>query len=282
MCSYSGRTKLPPYGEHRSFTDTLFDPYFEKCPNCDGQGVVDTTENNHASGDKCSICPVCHFNQYLFTGTPEEFDAIRKQVITAYFPSKTGAKTDAPATTETAPQPPPPASEPAPLPPTSPAASSQAFFTRPADDSKEGIKKMAKEIAGALSKFIENERNFQITDHRSKYTYILRWWQKRGGTFYVKMDGVELRSISHPSITLAVLFIESPFVASVILDWGLKNLGVKERDIQKFKKSVPRPDHFAVVRDSAYLPIDDSLTQPMFDQLLGALAELDKAIHFDH
>jgi ssDNA-binding Zn-finger/Zn-ribbon topoisomerase 1 len=133
MCSYSGRTKLPPYGEHRSFTDTLFDPYFEKCPNCDGQGVVDTTENNHASGDKCSICPVCHFNQYLFTGTPEEFDAIRKQVITAYFPSKTGAKTDAPATTETAPQPPPPASEPAPLPPTSPAASSQAFFTRPAD-----------------------------------------------------------------------------------------------------------------------------------------------------
>jgi hypothetical protein len=233
--------------------------------------------DNHAPGDQGSICPVCHFNGHLFTGTPEEFDAIRKQVITAYFPPKT-ANVGIPPTTEPAPQPPPPASEPALQPPTSPAASPQAFFTRSADNSKDGINKMAKNLARALIQFTENERNFQISDHRSKYTYILRWWQKRSGTFYVKMDGIELRSSSHPSITLAVLFIESPYVASIILDWQLKNLGLKEKDIQKFKKSVPRPDHFAVVRDSAYLPIDDSFTQPMFDQLLDALAELDKAI----
>lgn len=106
MSSYSGRTKLPPYGEHRSFTDTLFAPYFEKCPNCDGQGVVDTTDDALASGYKCSICPVCHFNRELFTGTPEEFDAIRKQVITAYFPPK-AANAEIPPTTERAPQPPP-------------------------------------------------------------------------------------------------------------------------------------------------------------------------------
>ena len=137
---------------------------------------------------------------------------------------------------------------------------------------------MVEGIVNAIHKAVENERNPQISDHRSKYTYLLRRWEKRGGTFYVKNDGIELRTISHPDATLAVLFIESPFVASIILDWNFANLGVKSEDVEDFRKAIPRPDHFEAIGDSAYLTIDNSFTQPMFDQFLDVLASADKAI----
>lgn len=211
MASYGRRTTLPSVGDHRPFADTLFDPFFKKCPNCDGEGLVDMPLDNQKDGRDYDICPVCKFGRYIFVGTPEELDAIQKQVRTVY-------------TLE------------------------------------------------------ENTTENTVTDHRSKYTYLLQWWQKRGGTFRVRTDGIELRAISHPSQTLGVLFIESPYVASVILDWELKDLGLKVRDVKKFQRSIPRPEQFLVVRGSAYLPIDDSFTQPMFDQLLDALADLDKLI----
>jgi hypothetical protein len=282
MCSYAVRTKLAPFGPHRQFADTLLGPFFKKCPNCDGQGLVDVSEVDHIEiryGHDGMVCPMCRMGKYLFDGTPEEFEAIRKQVLTAY-PGVESPKNRERVipTTEPAPEPPPPPGEPEPLPPTSPKASPQAFITRPAGKSKKDLKKMASGLADAIGKYIENERNFQISDHRSKYTYLLRWWQKRGGTFHVRTDGIELRAISHPSQTLGVLFIESPYVASVILDWEMKDLGLKVRDIKKFQKSIPRPEQFSMVRGSAYLPIDDSFTQPMFDQLMDALADLDKLI----
>jgi hypothetical protein len=280
MCSYSVRTKLASFGPHRQFADTLLEPFFKKCPNCDGQGLVEVSEDNYFEikyGHDGTVCPMCRMGKYLFDGTPDEFEAIRKQVLTAY-PGVESPKNSERVipTTEPASEPPPPPGEPQPSPPTSPSASPQAFFTRPSGKSKNELKKTVGDLADAIGKYIENEKNFQISDHRSKYTYLLRWWQKRGGTFRVRTDGIELRAISHPSQTLGILFIESPYVASVILDWEMKDLGLKVRDIKKFQKSTPRPEQFSVVRGSAYLPIDNSFTQPMFDQLLGALAELDK------
>lgn len=282
MCSYAVRTRLAPFGPHRQFADTLLDPFFKKCPNCNGQGLVEVSEEDYIEikyGHDGTVCPVCKMGKFFFDGTPEEFEAIRKQVLTAYpgFESPKNKDRVLP-TTEPAPEPPPPPGEPEPLPPTSPSASPQAFFTRPAGKSKKDLERMARDLADSLGKFIENEKNFQISDHRSKYTYLLRWWRKRGGTFRVRMDGIELRGITHPSQTLGILFIESPYVASVILNWQMKDLGLKARDIKKFQNSIPRPAQFSVVRGSAYLPIDDSFTQPMFDQLLDTLAELDKAL----
>jgi hypothetical protein len=282
ICSYAVRTKLAPFGPHRQFADTLLEPFFKKCPNCDGQGLVDVSEEDYIEikyGHDGTVCPVCRMGKYLFDGPPEEFEAVRKQVLTAYpgVESPKNSKRVIP-TTEPASEPPPPPSEPKQSSPISPSASPQAFFTRPAGKSKKDLKKMAGELADAIGKHIENERNFQISDHRSKYTYLLRRWQKRGGTFRVRTDGIELRAISHPSLTLGVLFIESPYVASVILDREMKDLGLDVRDIGKFQISIPRPEQFSVVRGSAYLPIDDSFTQPMFDQLLDALVELDKAL----
>jgi hypothetical protein len=282
MCSYAVRTKLAPFGPHRQFADTLLDPFFKKCPNCNGQGLVEVSEEDYIEikyGHDVTVCPMCRLGKYLFDGTPEEFETIRKQVLTAY-PGVESPKNREHVipTTEPAPEPPPPTGEPEPLPPTSPKASPQAFFTRPSGKSKKEHKKMAKEWADVLGKYIENERNFQISDHRSKYTYILRHWKKRGGMFRARTDGIELRAISNPSQTLGVLFIESPYVASVILDWEMKDWGLKVRDIKKFQKSTPRPEQFSVIRGFAYLPIDDSFTQSMFDQLLDILTELDKLI----
>lgn len=282
MCSYAVRTRLAPFGPHRQFADTLLDPFFKKCPNCDGQGLVEVSEDDFFEikhGHDGSVCPVCKMGRYFFDGTPEEFEAVRKQVLTAYpgveSPKKEGRVI---LTTEPASEPPLPPDEPKPSPPTSPTATPQAFFTRPTGKSKKELKKMARGLADALGKYIENEKNFQISDHRSKYTYLLRWWLKRGGAIHPKTDGIELRAITHPSKTLAVLFIESPYVASVILDWEMKNLGLKVGGIEKIQRYIPRPAQFSVVRGSAYLPIDDSFIQPMFDQLLDALAELDEAL----
>lgn len=134
--------------------------------------------------------------------------------------------------------------------------------------------KLATELINTIQKAIKQNNNYQIGDHRSKYTYLLKWWLKRGGTFYVKVDGIELRAISQPEMPVAVLFIESPFVASVILDWELSNLGFTPRKLQNFRKAIPRPKDFTVIGNSAYLPIDNNFTQPMFDQLLDALAKL--------
>lgn len=282
MCSYAVRTKLAPFGPHRQFADTLLDPFFKKCPNCDGQGVVEVSKEDYIKikyGHDSTVCPMCRLGKYLFDGTPEEFEAIRKQVLTVYPGIESPKKNEQVIpTTEPAPEPPPPPGEPEPLPPTSPEASPKAFFTRPAGKSKKELEKLAGDLADVIGKYVKNEKNFKISDHRSKYTYLLRWWKKRGGTFRVRTDGIELRAISHPSQTLGVLFIESAYVASVILDWEMKDLGLKVRDINKFQRSIPRPERFSVVLGSAYLPIDDSFTQPMFDQLLDALANLDKLV----
>jgi hypothetical protein len=274
MCMYASGTRLAPYGPHRAFADTLLFPSFRaKCPKCNGRKIVD---DGHGNYKDCDLCPS---GLYIFNGTPEEHAAIRKQVLTAYpgFGSPKEPEMVI-ATTEPAPEPPPPPNEPAPQPPSSPVASPGAFFTRPANKSPEAVREMAKGIVDAIQKAFEDIRNPQISNHRSKYTYLLRWWEKRGGTFYVKIDGIELRAISHPEVTLAIFFIESPFVASVIVDWNLANLSVKTKDVRAFRKAIPCPDHFEVIGDSAYLTIDDSFTQPMFDQLLDALASLDKAI----
>jgi hypothetical protein len=273
MCMYTHGTKLPPYGPHRPFADILFFPSFKKCPKCKDTKKVPTGDGDFTD---CDLCPR---ELYVFKGTPEEFEAIRKQVLTAYPSERSGQnKEPIPPTTEPAPEPPPPPNEPEPQHPSSPDASPTAFFTRPADDSAQAREDMAEGIANAINKAFEQHRNFQITDHRSKYTYLLWWWDKRGGTFNVKMDGIELRAISHPTVSLAVLFIESPFVASVIVNLNPTKLGVQPADLKKFRKALPRPDHFEEIGDSAYLSIDDSFTQKMFDQLMDALAVLDKAI----
>lgn len=282
MCSYAVRTRLAPFGPHRQFADTLLDPFFKKCPNCDGQGLVEVSKEDVfelTRGHDGTVCPVCKMGKYLFDGTPEEFEAIRKQVLTAYPGVESPKKRERVIpTTEPAPEPPPSPDEPKSLPPASPSVSPQAFFTKPAGKSKKDLEKTARGLADAIGRHIENERNFQISDHRSKYTYLLRWWRKRGGTFRIRTDGIELRGIANPFKTLAVLFIEAPYVASVILDWEMKNLGLNVRDIGNVQRSIPRPAQFSVVRGSAYLPIDDSFIQSMFDQLLDALAELDEAL----
>jgi hypothetical protein len=55
-------------------------PRMKPCPECGGRGMLDIN-----SGEDYRICPTCKGNGYLFTGTPDELEAIR-QVILEEFP----------------------------------------------------------------------------------------------------------------------------------------------------------------------------------------------------
>jgi hypothetical protein len=240
-----GQDTLAPFGPHRQFADTLLDPFFKKCPNCNGQGLMEVSKEDIfeiTHGHDGTVCPVCKMGRYLFDGTPEEFEAIRKQVLTAYPGVESPKKRERLIpTTEPAPEPPPSPDEPKSSPPASPSATPQAFFAKPAGKSKKDLEKTARGLADALGKYIENEKNFQISDHRSKYTYLLRWWRKRGGTFYPKTDGIELRAITHPSKTLAVLFIESPYRCLGYPGLGDEESGIKGRGHRKNSEIHPPP-----------------------------------------
>lgn len=64
----------------------------------------------------------------------------------------------------------------------------------------------------------------------------------------------------------------------VTVSWdALEKQGLLAKDIQAFKQAVPRPAGFKVTASSAHLPVDESFTAAMVEQLVTALSALDKA-----
>lgn len=66
----------------------------------------------------------------------------------------------------------------------------------------------------------------------------------------------------------------------VTVGWDSLNRqwGVQEKDVAAFEEAVPRPQQFKITASSAHLPVDESFTEAMAEQLLDALSLLDKAL----
>ena len=124
MAAYSARTGLAPYGEHRALADELIGSRMKKCPQCDGNGVIDINQ-----GESCSNCPLCRGMLAIFDGTQEELDALRQEVLRAYPYAAPGTR--APEGEEKS-------------------GFTGGIFIRPTDNSAEAIEETAKTIAKAL------------------------------------------------------------------------------------------------------------------------------------
>ena len=79
MAAYQHRTDLRSIGPHRAMTDELLVSHMKVCDQCKGRGVIDL--NN---GEGFEICPRCNLAGSIFDGSPEEFQAIRQQIISVY------------------------------------------------------------------------------------------------------------------------------------------------------------------------------------------------------
>jgi hypothetical protein len=76
MAEYTKRTGLAPIGPHRGLADDMLDGWFEPCPICRGNGLVEA-EGEQAWKD----CPGCLGSRYLFKGTPQEFEEVRSRIL---------------------------------------------------------------------------------------------------------------------------------------------------------------------------------------------------------
>jgi len=117
-------------------------------------------------------------------------------------------------------------------------------------------------------------------DHtQDVFRHLMEGWVERKGIVDTGKGNIGLRSRAG-SKTLAALV---PYAAAgplVTVGWDslARIRGVLSKDVAAFKQAVPRPDRFETTKSSAHLPIDESFTPAMVDQLLDALLLLEKAL----
>lgn len=92
MASYSLRYKLRPIGPHRMMADELFHGRMKKCDQCNGYGLIDSPNGD----DRGISCPKCDYGQYVFDGSPQEFESIRQKIISAFPTAEPGSPVPAP------------------------------------------------------------------------------------------------------------------------------------------------------------------------------------------
>jgi hypothetical protein len=112
------------------------------------------------------------------------------------------------------------------------------------------------------------------------FKYLFEGWVARKGTVTTGKNGVALRAKSASDKTLAALIGYASAGPLVTVGWDSlsRQWGIQEQDVAAFKQAVPRPRRFKITESSAHLPVDDSFTEAMAEQLLDTLAVLDKAL----
>jgi len=156
MGSYQRSHGILPIGPHRAMADELFRNLWKPCPTCNGKGWIDI---NH--GERCEICLECENGGYIFAGSKEEFETIRKQILAA-FP---GADPDFPW------------GKPRFTPEQLQASYQGGFFLRPKDDSLQAYKDF---INGAMKAIKGND----YEDTQSAQDWEKAWkgfWSKSKG-----------------------------------------------------------------------------------------------------
>lgn len=109
---------------------------------------------------------------------------------------------------------------------------------------------------------------------------LMEGWVTRKGVVAAGKSGIGLRSKSAGDKTLAALigYASAGPLATVGWDSLERGWGILPEDAAAFKQAVPRPKRFKMTESSAHLPVDESFTEAMADQLLDALVFLGKAL----
>lgn len=109
---------------------------------------------------------------------------------------------------------------------------------------------------------------------------LMKGWVTRKGIMAAGKSGIGLRSKSAGDKTLAALVGYASAGPLAIIGWGsLERVwGVLPEDVAAFKQAVPHPTRFKTTESSAHLPVDESFTEAMADQLLDALVCLGRAL----
>lgn len=113
------------------------------------------------------------------------------------------------------------------------------------------------------------------------FKYLVEGWVARKGTMTTTgKNGISLRAKSASDKTLAALIGYASAGPLVTVGWDSlgRQQGIQAEDETAFKQAVPRPQRFKITESSAHLPIDDSFTETMAEQLLDALDILDEAL----
>lgn len=89
MAVYQYVYGLKPTGPHRPLADRLLTPLRITCKACAGRGLRTGRE-----GDRWSLCPACEGTGGTWSSSPEEVEAVRREVLRA-FPHAGVARTPA-------------------------------------------------------------------------------------------------------------------------------------------------------------------------------------------
>jgi hypothetical protein len=109
---------------------------------------------------------------------------------------------------------------------------------------------------------------------------LMEGWVARKGIVYTGKSGISLRSKSAGDKALAALIGYASAGPLAIIGWDSleREWGVLPEDVSTFKQALPRPARFKTTESSAHLPVDESFTETMADQLLDAMLFLEKAL----
>lgn len=109
---------------------------------------------------------------------------------------------------------------------------------------------------------------------------LMERWVARNGIVDTGKGSIGLRSKSAGEKTLAALIGYASAGPLVTVGWDSleRKWGVQLEDVAAFKQAVPRPKRFKTTESSAHLPVDESFTEAMVDQLLDAFVFLEKAL----
>ena len=115
---------------------------------------------------------------------------------------------------------------------------------------------------------------------QTTFKHLMEGWVTRKGIVAAGKSGISLRSKSAGDKTLAALigYASAGPLATVVWDSLERGWGVLPEDVAAFKQAVPRPARFKTTESSAHLPVDESFTEAMADQLLDAMLFLEKAL----
>jgi DnaJ-class molecular chaperone len=79
MGAYQLQTGFKPMGPYRQMVHDFLDSRMHTCPQCQGRGVIDAE-----TGENYQICPTCKMTQYVFDGSPEEWQTLHEQIKSKY------------------------------------------------------------------------------------------------------------------------------------------------------------------------------------------------------
>ena len=114
---------------------------------------------------------------------------------------------------------------------------------------------------------------------RTIFKHLIEQWHARGGVVKVGENDIGLHAPNSRKSLAALVAIASAGPL-IVLSWTSlqKRWGLLPEDFAAFQDAVPRPKRFKAAGTTAHLPVDESFTLEMADQLVEALVLLAEAL----